>query len=91
MNQTPQDSQPSDAPSDLRQSIRVGIDWADREHAYHAILPDGTSKFGTFKQNRKVIDAWLAELRTLAQNCTIDICIETSTGGLIEVNCDHSK
>jgi hypothetical protein len=63
--------------------ILVGIDWADAEHAYYAILPDGSQKSASFKQNRKAIDAWIAELRKLASQASIDICIETSTGGLI--------
>ncbi|MEZ6138744.1 MAG: IS110 family transposase [Pirellulaceae bacterium] len=73
----------SQSPSTTHNAILVGIDWADAQHAYHAILPDGSSKSGSFKQNRKSIDAWIIELRALAPNAAIDICIETSTGGLI--------
>lgn len=71
----------SDAPN--RPAISIGIDWADNEHAYCARLPDGTTRTGSFKQKQQAIELWIAELSRAAPDATLDICIETSTGPLI--------
>lgn len=63
--------------------ILIGIDWADSEHAFAALMPNGSRKAGSFKQKKTAIDEWIKELRTAAPEATIDICIETSRGGLI--------
>ena len=72
-------------------SILVGIDWADAEHAYAALMPDGSTRNGSFKQNKKAILAWLDELKVLSPNSTVDVCIETSTGGLINALLECEK
>ena len=64
-------------------SILIGIDWAENEHEFCAAMPDGTIVRGAFKQKRATIDQWIAELSAIAPNAKLDVCIETSTGGLI--------
>ena len=66
-----------------RPVIHVGIDWADSEHEYSARLPNGTVVRGSFKQKQEAIAAWVLQLSSLAPNASIDVCIETSTGPLI--------
>lgn len=73
------------------QAILVGIDWADKEHAYCALLPNGKLKTGSFKQSKTGVDEWIAELEKLAPNCNIDVCIETSTGALINTLMEFDK
>lgn len=72
-------------------AILVGIDWADKEHAYCALLPNGKLKTGSFKQSKTGVDEWIAELEKLAPNCNIDVCIETSTGALINTLMEFDK
>lgn len=67
----------------LPESILIGIDWAENEHEFCATMPDGTIIRGAFKQKRSAIDQWIAELSAIAPKATLDVCIETSTGGLI--------
>ena len=67
----------------IRPAILIGIDWADSEHAYCAQLPDGSVRTGSFKQKQQAIESWVAELSKAAPDATLDICIETSTGPLI--------
>ncbi len=38
---------------------------------------------GSFKQKQEAIAAWVSQLSSLAPNATIEVCIETSTGPLI--------
>ena len=64
-------------------SMLIGIDWAENEHEFCAAMPDGAMIRGAFKQKRSAIDQWIAELSAIAPNAKLDVCIETSTGGLI--------
>jgi transposase len=64
-------------------SILVGIDWADKEHAFAAKTPDGKLHQGTFKHNAKAIKEWLEYWTTRFPNLQIDVCIESSRGSLI--------
>ena len=87
MRKSAQSSQPdpadSSAASTPKNTIQVGIDWADKEHAFSALLPSGKIKTGSFKQSKTGIEEWIAELSKLAPDCNIDVCIETSSGALI--------
>ncbi len=85
----PEISQPA-APNTTELTILVGIDWADKEHAFSALLPCGKIKSGTFKQSKVGIDAWLAELKKLAPNCKVDVSIETSSGALVNALLEYS-
>lgn len=73
---------PSGAPP-AQPAILIGIDWADSEHAYSARLPDGTILSGSFKQKQPAIEAWIREISAAAPTATLDVCIQTSTGPLI--------
>ena len=64
-------------------AILDGIDWAENEHEFCAAMPDGTIIRSAFKQKRSTIDQWIAELSAIAPNAPLDVCIETSTGGLL--------
>ena len=50
-------------------TLQVGIDWADKEHAYSVVFPSGKIMTGSFKQNKTAIDEWIAELSKLAPDC----------------------
>ena len=64
-------------------AISIGIDWADREHAFAATLPDGTIEQGTFKHSPSAIKQWIDRFRKRFPQATLEICIETSRGALI--------
>jgi transposase len=72
-------------------AILVGIDWADKEHAYSALLPNGKVKTGSFNQSKTGVDEWIAELAKLAPKCNIDVCVETSTGALINTLMEYPQ
>ena len=72
-------------PTAISQAILVGIDWADRLHAYHAIYPDGSISAGTFKQSPHDIANWLAEVQARLPGVRLNVCLETSRGALINV------
>lgn len=71
----------SQQPSPAR--LCVGIDWADVEHVFHLIDPDGKSTLGTVKQDplqiRELVECW----RQQFPHCTITVAIEQSKGPLI--------
>jgi len=95
MRKSAQSSQPdpadSSAASTPKNTIQVGIDWADKEHAFSALLPSGKIKTGSFKQSKTGIEEWIAELSKLAPDCNIDVCIETSSGALINALMEYSQ
>lgn len=63
--------------------ISIGIDWADREHAFAATLPDGSIEQGTFKQNPEVIERWVGDWQKRFPDARLEVGIETSRGALI--------
>lgn len=63
--------------------VSIGIDWADREHAFAATLPDGTIEQGSFKHSPAAIKQWIDSFQKRFPQATLDICIETSRGALI--------
>ena len=71
-------------------TVLVGIDWADKEHAFSTLLPSGKLKAGSFKQTKTGIDDWIQEIAKLAPGCIIDVCIETSSGALINALMEYS-
>lgn len=67
-----------------RQTILVGIDWADKLHAFHATGPDGSQWAGNFKQSPQAVLAWLVDLQAHFPNTNaVEICLETSRGAII--------
>jgi hypothetical protein len=95
LQKSAQNTQPepadSSAASTSKNTIQVGIDWADKEHAYSSLLPSGKIKTGSFKQSKTGIEEWIAELFKLAPDCNIDICIETSSGALINALMEYPQ
>lgn len=72
-------------------TIQVGIDWADKELSYSTLLSSGTIKTGSFKQNKAGVEEWTEELSKLAPDCNIDVCIETSSGALINALMEYAQ
>ena len=62
----------------------VGLDWADREHAF-CIIPTGggTEQHGLLKQQPEAIAAWVSELRKRFDGRPVAICLEQLRGALI--------
>jgi len=67
----------------VQSSILVGIDWADRTHAFHLVGPDGVVVSGNLEQSPESIETWLLGLQSKYPNARLDICLETSRGALI--------
>ena len=71
------------SPAPIAPSVLVGIDWADKEHAFAIRNSDGKLHLGSFKHSpaaiRESIEAWNNRYPNLA----IEICIEASRGSLI--------
>lgn len=65
------------------ETIRVGIDWADGEHAYVMMDPQGVLHRGSFQQSPEGIATLLAGWQRAFPEATVDICLETSRGPLI--------
>ncbi len=80
----------SNATLSVEPSIQIGIDWADGEHAFAAQLPDGTTCRGSFKQTKEGIGNWITQLSKAAPNAPLDVCIETSTGPLINALSEYA-
>jgi transposase len=71
------------APTTPIPSILVGIDWADKEHAYCLKTPSGKIQQGDFKHSPKAIGEWIQSLLNTYPGLKIDICVESSRGSLI--------
>ena len=65
------------------ETLFVGIDWADEEHAICIIAPDGTTKQLTLKQDADAIGQWVSEIQQQFPDCEIRIAIEQSKGALV--------
>lgn len=78
-------------PTSISETVIVGIDWADKEHAFSARHPNGKIKAGSFKQNKAGIDEWINEIGKFALGCNIDVCIETSSGALINALMEYPQ
>lgn len=65
-------------------SVWVGVDWADKAHAY-ALRRVGSEKIATgrFVQRATAIDEWVSSLRKLSGGGKVAIALEQSKGGLI--------
>ncbi|HEY6563454.1 MAG TPA: IS110 family transposase, partial [Pirellulaceae bacterium] len=89
---TSQDPASRDSTSHTTQPpLLVGIDWADGEHAYALLDPQGSLVRGTVLQTpqaiAQLIDTWLKKF----PNHRIDLCLETSRGPLINVLLQHPQ
>jgi transposase len=72
-----------ESPAPLVPSILVGIDWADKEHAFSIRTPDSKLHAGSFKHSPAAIREWIESWMSRYPNLPIDICIESSRGALI--------
>ena len=60
-------------PTSISETVIVGIDWADKEHAFSDRHPNEKIKAGSFKQNKAGIDEWINEIGMFAPGCNIDV------------------
>ncbi len=72
-----------------KQTLLIGIDWADAKHDYHLIIPNGQTQSGQFQQNPKAINETLDAWRKLSPGATLAIAIESSKGALINALLSH--
>lgn len=63
--------------------IFIGIDWADKTHAYHMVCPDSKPVAGEFKQASEQIEGLIQQWRERYPGCTFVVAIETTKGPLI--------
>jgi len=63
--------------------VCVGIDWADREHVYHLISPDGQVIKGTFMQDADQIHGLIEFWRQRFPDSGFQISLEQNRGALI--------
>lgn len=70
--------------------ILVGIDWADKEHAYCVRTPDGKLHSGSFRHSPAAVKEWLEGWTKRHPKLTIQICIESSRGSLINALREYS-
>ena len=68
----------------------VGIDWADREHAF-ALQVAGQSQVeqGVLEQTPEALGSWVAKLRERFGGRPVAIALEQARGGLIHALMDH--
>ena len=81
IKQTPttasQNTRPAEDP------VAIGIDWADREHAFHLVDAQGNELDGDFEQTPEAIHDWVAMLRRKYPQAVFHVCVEQSKGALI--------
>jgi transposase len=70
--------------------VAIGIDWADREHAFHLIDAQGNELAGDFEQTPEAIDDWVAMLRNKYPQAIFRVCVEQSKGALISALLMHA-
>ncbi len=71
-------------------TVSIGIDWADKLHAFHLLGPDQAEQFGTCEQDAQTIDAQLAQWRVAYPGSTFEIAIEQTKGPLISALLKHA-
>lgn len=75
---------------DVPQEILVGIDWADKTHAFEAIDPAGKRQYGSFEQSQAGVAQWLAQWLKRFPNARVLIAIEANRGALINALMDYA-
>lgn len=70
------------------QTLFVGIDWADKEHALCIFDPDGECTHATLTHEPKAISEWVENLKLQFPDCEICIAIEQSRGALVHALMD---
>ncbi len=71
------------SPAPIAPSILIGIDWADKVHAFSARTPDGKLHSGSFQHNPKAIRERIEAWSNQYPDLPLKICIESSRGSLI--------
>jgi transposase len=79
-----------DSPNQPIHAIQVGIDWADKEHAFCLRTPDGKLHQGSFKQKQQAIAEWISAWGSKYPGVEIQVCIEASRGALINALREYS-
>jgi transposase len=64
-------------------AIIVGIDWADKQHAFHLVAPDGSELADSFEQTPEAIEQTIHAWRKQSPGTKIEIAVEQSRGALI--------
>ena len=72
-----------DAAHAIADTVLIGIDWADKTHAWHCVDPTGNVSHGELEQSPTAIAQWIASIKQRCPEAGIEICIETSRGALI--------
>jgi hypothetical protein len=80
-----------ESPAPLSPSMLVGIDWADKEHAFCVRTPGGTLHSGTFKHSPAAIEEWIEGWMSRFPDLPILVCIESSRGALINALREFSR
>src|SRR5947209_15408446 len=71
-------------PSSIQYAAYVGLDWADREHAWCLQTPDHMSRDSGFvAQTPEAIEAWAAALARRFQGRPVAVALEQSRGALL--------
>ena len=71
--------------------VLIGIDWADKEHFYSAVEPNGKPRSGSFKQTQGDIAQWVNDGKQKYPNVRLFIAIETSRGALINALMEYPE
>lgn len=72
-------------------TILVGIDWADENHAFELLSPDGEQHAGSLPQDPQAIAEWIAFWQKKCCGDQFYICIETSHGALVNALLEHPQ
>ncbi len=77
--------------SAISEVILVGIDWADKVHAFEAVDPNGKRQSGTFNQSQADIAQWIDSWHRRFPNTRIPICVEATRGALINALTEYTN
>lgn len=75
---------------EVSQVILVGIDWADKLHAFEAVDPNGKRQHGTFEQSQNAVAEWVESFAKRFPAARILVCIEATRGALINALMEHN-
>ena len=69
--------------NDSEFAAHIGIDWADKEHAWSMQTADGQRQRGRLKQTPEAIQAWAAELAQRFPGRRVAVALEQSRGSVV--------
>ncbi len=73
------------APPESLYAAHIGIDWADRSHAWSLLTAEGQRSRGQLEHTPEAIEAWAAELAQRFGGRPIAVALEQSRGALIAI------